>query len=245
MAESMYAHPSFYRMLHDGRGSDLPFYLRVTEGRARILEYGVGTGRVALPLVRRGQVLTGVDLSASMLASLAQTLEQEPEPVRARLRLVQGNARELSLGERFDAVICPFNGMAHHHGVAQFGEALRRVAEHLGPEGIFAFDVSLPDPILLAGSTSEVPWYRDPVDGGVRRATERIEYAPMTQVLTITTTTRSMEDDREPVQMVLRLRQFFPVETQLLLHHHGFEIIQREELGDVLGYVCRPARGPG
>lgn len=241
MADSMYAHPSFYRMLHDGRGSDLPFYLRVAEGRSRILELGVGSGRVALPLVRRGQSVVGVDLSASMLASLAETLTEEPAEHAQRLRLVEGDARTLELGERFDAIVCPFNGMAHHHTVEQFGAVLERVRAHLAPEGIFAFDVSIPDPNSLAGSTSDVPWYRDPDDGGVRRATECLEYSPLTQVLTITTVTRSMEDEREPVEMVLKLRQFFPMEMPLLLERHGFEIVERAQLGDVLGYVCRPS----
>ncbi|MEM7155948.1 MAG: class I SAM-dependent methyltransferase [Myxococcota bacterium] len=241
MTDSMYEHPSFYRMLHDGRGSDLPFYMRITEGRSRILELGVGSGRVALPLVRRGHRVVGVDLSAPMLASLAKTLTEGPPEQAQGLRLVEGDARALELGERFDAILCPFNGMAHHHGLEEFGAVLQRVRAHLEPEGIFAFDVSIPDPNSLLGSTSDVPWYRDPDDGGVRRATERIEYSPLTQVLTITTTTRSMEDDREPVEMVLALRQFFPMEMPLLLERHGFEIVERAQLGDVLGYVCRPS----
>jgi SAM-dependent methyltransferase len=40
------------------------------EGRAPVVEVGVGTGRIALPLVERGVRLIGVDLSAAMLTQL-------------------------------------------------------------------------------------------------------------------------------------------------------------------------------
>jgi SAM-dependent methyltransferase len=243
MADSLYAHAPFYRMLHHARTADLPFYLEATRGCDTVLEYGVGSGRVALPMARRGQQVVGVDLSPQMLASLAAELQTEPPAVQARLRLVHADARELVLPERFDAITCPFNGIAHHHDLDELGAFLARVRQHLRPGGVFALDVAVPDPGLLAGTCSEIPWFRDPVDGVVCRATERVEYDPLTQVLTITTTVRAMEVEREPLEMVLRLRQLFPAETLLLLRHHGLEVVHRStELGDVVGYVCRCAR---
>lgn len=240
MPESLYAHASLYRMLHHDRSADLPFYLGATAGRERVLELGVGTGRVALPMARRGQHVVGVDASASMLASLAAALPDEPDDVRARLQLLHADARELALPERFDAVTCPFNGIAHHHDLAQLGAFLERAREHLRPEGVLVLDVLVPDPTLLAGSCSEVPWFRDPVDGTVCRATERTEYDALTQVLTVTMEIRAMEGEREPVELVLRLRQLFPEETMLLLRHHGLQVLRRETgLGDAIGYVCR------
>lgn len=237
----MYRYPSFYDMLHFGRGSDLPFYLDATEGCARVLEYGVGSGRIAIPLARRGQQVVGVDLSESMLAALHARLSDEPDEVSERIHTICGDARELVVGERFDVVTCPFNGLAHHLGLDELGAFLGRVRQHLRPSGRFVFDVALPAPALLAGTCSDIPWFRDPTEGFVCRVSERIEYDPLTQVLTITTTKRAMEGEHEPVQMVLRLRQLFPAETLLLLRHHGFEVVERNAaLGDVIGYVCRP-----
>lgn len=235
----MYRHPAFYRMLHHGRTEDLEFYLGATEGRPRVLEYGVGNGRVALPMARRGQQVVGVDLSEDMLGSLRADLALEPPEVRERLTLVHGDARVLELGERFDAVTCPFNGIAHHHTLDELAAFLERVHQHLRPGGVFVLDVSLPEPPMLAGMAGEIPWYRDPVDGGVCRASELIEYDPLSQVLTISTESRAMELEREPVTMQLRLRQLFPQETLLLLRHHGFEPRRRElDLPGVIGYVC-------
>jgi 2-polyprenyl-3-methyl-5-hydroxy-6-metoxy-1,4-benzoquinol methylase len=39
-------------------------------GGARALEFGIGTGRIALPLARRGVEVHGIDLSRAMVARL-------------------------------------------------------------------------------------------------------------------------------------------------------------------------------
>lgn len=239
MTAGLYEHAAYYRMLHHDRASDLPFYLEHTTDCPRVLEYGVGNGRVALPLARRGQAVTGVDLSAAMLASFADDLRREPPEVRDRVRLVEGDARTTRLGERFDAVTCPFNGICHHHTLEQLGAFFDRAREHLTPAGRLVFDVAVPSPSLLSGTTSTIPWFRDPVDGVVCRATEQIEYDPLSQCMTITLTSRAMDEPRDDLVMTLRLRQLFPQETMLLLRHHGFVVEHREDLGDVLGYVCR------
>ncbi len=239
--DSLYEHPAYYGMLHGERRSDLTFYLEATEGRAQVLEYGVGRGRVALPMARRGQRVLGVELSPQMLADLHRRREDEPPDVRERLRTIRGDATALELPERFDAITCPFNGIAHHLTLERLAAWLARVRQHLRPGGCFVFDVAVPNPTLLAGTVSEIPWFRDPRSGVASRATETIEYDPMRQVLTVTLDARPMEGEDAPVSMVLRMRQLFPQETQLLLRHHGFEVLeQNTDLGDVIGYVCRP-----
>ena len=65
----------FYDRLYPGHltgtsvEGDIHFYrARARRVRGPILELGVGTGRVALPLVAAGHRVTGVDLSRWMLA---------------------------------------------------------------------------------------------------------------------------------------------------------------------------------
>jgi len=61
--------------------------------RARILDLGAGTGRIADPLVELGHEVVAVDDSAEMLAHVRRA-----RPHRARIE-------DLHLGERFDAVL--------------------------------------------------------------------------------------------------------------------------------------------
>ncbi|AEW99236.1 hypothetical protein SCATT_p10430 (plasmid) [Streptantibioticus cattleyicolor NRRL 8057 = DSM 46488] len=44
-------------------------------GDGRALEFGVGTGRIALPLARRGVAVHGIDLSRAMVARLRTTCQ--------------------------------------------------------------------------------------------------------------------------------------------------------------------------
>ena len=55
------------------------------------LDIGCGTGRVLIPTARAGFEITGLDLSPFMLNECRKKLEKQPENVKARVKLVQGN----------------------------------------------------------------------------------------------------------------------------------------------------------
>ena len=241
-SDSMYQDTQYYQMLHASRCHDLAFYKSMAQlGGGPILDCGIGAGRVAIVLAQEGSAVTGVDSSAAMLQTLEAQLRREPTDVRARVRGVLGDTRALELDQRFGTVLCPFNGIAHHHHLDELGAFLTNVRAHLADNGLFAFDTLVPDPRLLLGTSSEIPWFRHPKTGLACRCTEDIVYDPATQVLRITATIRHMEGDLPHEIRELRLRQLFPQETRLLLHHHGFEIERVDDLGDVLAYVCRAA----
>lgn len=64
-------------------------------GRGRVLEVGVGTGALALPLAERGVPMVGLDLSVPMMAKLVEKAEGvQPFP------LVQGDATALPFRDR-------------------------------------------------------------------------------------------------------------------------------------------------
>ncbi len=72
--------------------------LQELAGRGRVLELGIGTGRVALPLAHRGVQVTGIDASEAMI-----------EKLRAKrggggIEVVQGNFVEIDLEGRFGLV---------------------------------------------------------------------------------------------------------------------------------------------
>jgi SAM-dependent methyltransferase len=75
--------------------------MRELEGRQRVLEVGVGTGRIALPLVAKGVSMVGVDLARNMLARLIENAGGT-----APFPLVQADATRLPLADRsFDAAV--------------------------------------------------------------------------------------------------------------------------------------------
>ena len=68
----------------------------------RALELGVGTGRVAVPLARRGTDVTGVDSSRELLHLAARTGSQ----AEVELELVRADLRTWDSTERYDLVFC-------------------------------------------------------------------------------------------------------------------------------------------
>jgi ubiquinone/menaquinone biosynthesis C-methylase UbiE len=103
----------------------------------RILELGVGTGRVALPLARKGSEVTGVDVSVPMLNKLK---EKDPE---GTVRVVQGDFVDISVEGQFK-VIFMINSLLQLSGVDTQQQCLRNIRAHLAPDGVFVMEEANP-----------------------------------------------------------------------------------------------------
>jgi SAM-dependent methyltransferase len=257
----LYEEPAYYGMMFDDRVDDVGFYCALVRGSRSVLEYGVGAGRVAIPMARTGCEVFGVDLSTAMLDALAARVRREPVDVARRLGWRHGDAAGMTLGRTFERVVYPFNGLANHESDADLAAVLTRVGEHLAPDGLFAFDVWLPNPNLLSGASTRSPWFDDPRTGERVCCEESFQYDSLTQVLTVRVTVKTFRGARPPETMETRLRQFFPEETLALLHRHGFDVVWRttryaqpdggnwdgatrevpDERGEMLAYICRAA----
>jgi ubiquinone/menaquinone biosynthesis C-methylase UbiE len=94
---------------------------------SRVLEIGVGTGRVALPLSRHVKLYVGVDISPAMMARLRA--KQDGEPVA----LVQASAVHLPFAPAtFDAVVA----VHVFHLIPDWPDALAECARVLKPGGL-------------------------------------------------------------------------------------------------------------
>ena len=108
----------------------------------RILELGVGTGRVALPLAERGLDVTGLDASEAMIAKL------QAKPGADRLRVIRGSFAKLPSqldGERFELIFVVFNSFFALLTQAEQVQCFRSVAEHLTADGRFLIEAFVPD----------------------------------------------------------------------------------------------------
>ena len=124
---------------------DVPFY--VEEARRSggpVVELGVGTGRIAIPIASDGIAVIGVDSSAGMLAVCRERAELAGVADRLDLRL--GDLREPPVDERVQLVICPFRSYLHLPTDAERLQALRAARRLLLPGGRLVFDVFAPSP---------------------------------------------------------------------------------------------------
>jgi SAM-dependent methyltransferase len=85
--------------------------------RLRVLDVGMGQGTQALRLARAGHQVTGVEQDSTMVAAAREALSGEPEGIRERVRIVEGDGRDTGvhfLPGSFDVVLC--------HGVLMYVE---------------------------------------------------------------------------------------------------------------------------
>ena len=106
----------------------------------KILDLACGTGSITVPLAKRGYALTGIDLSAEMLA-LAQ---EKCDEAKVRIRLSEQNIALFQAGSGFDAIICSFDGVNYLTSPRNVASCFACVSETLSDDGVFIFDVSSP-----------------------------------------------------------------------------------------------------
>ena len=124
---------------------DLPFYVDLAKQiGGPILEMGCGTGRVLLPIARMGIEIHGLDNAPTMLGILRERIQNEPEQVRSKIALHQGDMRQFRGQKKYALVTIPFRPMQHMYTLEDQVAALKTGAFHLDDNGILALDVFFP-----------------------------------------------------------------------------------------------------
>ena len=115
-------------------------FLAARAGGGPVLEIGVGTGRIAIPLARRGVAVTGVDASERML----EALRAKPggDLVAAR----HGCLPEHHDPRHYRLIYALGQSFLQLSDAATQSATLRWVATHLEPAGRFVVDSLVPDP---------------------------------------------------------------------------------------------------
>jgi SAM-dependent methyltransferase len=114
---------------------DVPFWLALAKrGGGPIVEWGAGTGRIAVPLAGAGFDVTGVEVSESMV-------ERGREKSGAA-EWVIGDMRSAKLGRRYGLAVCAFNSFLCLPSVDDALAFLRNAREHLEPGGLLGIEVS-------------------------------------------------------------------------------------------------------
>jgi SAM-dependent methyltransferase len=114
---------------------DVPFWLSLAEREGGpIVEWGAGTGRLAVPLAEAGFDVTGVEISERMV--------EEGRKKDGTVEWVRKDMRSAKLGRRYKFAICAFNSFLCLLSVDDALAFLRNAREHLEPGGLLGIEVS-------------------------------------------------------------------------------------------------------
>ncbi len=129
-----------YDVEHDpGTTAEAVQRLAEIAGTGKILELAIGTGRVALPLARRGLTVHGIDGSPAMVAKLREKPGGEAIPVSI------GDFADVDIEGSFDLVFLIFNTLFNLTSQDAQVRCFENVAKRLNSDGQFLVETLVPD----------------------------------------------------------------------------------------------------
>jgi SAM-dependent methyltransferase len=191
---------------------DLVAELATRHAPLPVLELGVGTGRIAVPLAGRGVHVVGVDASAAMLDKLA--INDPTSSVATHLGdMVDGLPRG-----PYSVAFVAFNTFFGLLTAERQQACFAAVAEVLAPDGMFVIEAFVPEPragssvdvrsmtvdsVVLSVSTHDADtqtaqgqYISFSESGGVRLRPWAIRYSTVEQLDTMATAAGFVVDDR-------------------------------------------------
>ncbi len=174
-----------------------------------VLELGIGTGRLAIPLVARGIEVHGVDASEEMVAKLRE------KPGGDRIPVLLGDFANVDAGRHFSLVVLAVNTIFalpdQQAQVACFANAAR----HLTRGGAFLVEAWVPD--IAAFRHNRL--VRPRVMGGERISIETAELDPVEQMMR---TTQAVFTNGSVRLYPANHRYAWPAELDLMAQMAGF-----------------------
>jgi len=114
-------------------------FLTELAGPGPALELGIGTGRIALPLLHRAVALEGIDASQTMVAKL------RAKPRGAEINVHIGSFEHFAIDRQFRLVYVVFNTFFNLLGQDEQVECFQSVSRHLSADGHFVIEAFVPD----------------------------------------------------------------------------------------------------
>ena len=128
-------------------------FLAGLAGDGPALEFGIGTGRIALPLAARGMTVRGIELSEAMTAQL------RAKPGADAIEVTVGDFATTRVDGTFSLVYLVFNTISNLTTQAQQVECFRNAAAHLAPGGAFVIEVGVPSLQRLPPGETVIPFH--------------------------------------------------------------------------------------
>ncbi|MGH8900121.1 MAG: class I SAM-dependent DNA methyltransferase [Egibacteraceae bacterium] len=187
---------------------------RLSRG-ARVLELGIGTGRLALPLAARGLDVHGIDASQAMVDQL------RAKPGGDAIPVVIGDFADADADGRFDLVVLAFNTLFNLANQDAQCRCFANAARHLTEGGAFVVEAFVPDMRRFDGDQT----VRALDVGDLNVVLEIARHDPVTQQVQ---SARVVIDDGAGIQVLpINIRYAWPSEIDLMARLAGLDLAER------------------
>jgi SAM-dependent methyltransferase len=242
----VYDNPTLYELEYadSSMNEDIPYWLGILEEYRpkRVLELACGTGRLTIPLARRGRSLcpdfriVGVDLSEPFLRRAQERAAGLGPDVADAISFVLGDMVDIDLDEQFDLVFVGLNSFMLISDLQEQVACLKSIRRHLRPNGYFGLEAVVPPTPFLSQALRKPTAIMLDYDfclpeHGIKRllrfSVDR--YDAMTQTDRTTFLYEIFYEDGRHERHVKdhAFHMYFPRELELLMLYAGFEILAR------------------
>ncbi len=179
------------------------------------LEFAIGTGRVAIPLVEHGVQVTGIELSTPMVDEL------RTKAAEARIPVIVGDMVTTQVPGEFSLVYLVYNGISNALTQGDQVACFRNAARHLAPGGRFVIELWVPDLRRLPPGQQAAVWNSEPGYIG-------LDTYDVLQQHVVSHHFRFGEDKQAEL-FRSQHRYVWPAELDLMAQIAGFELENRHE----------------
>ncbi len=228
------AEPARFYDLNPNLPRDVPFYIeRLPCPRARVLELGCGTGRVAVPLAAHCASVHGLDLSEAMIRIAREKVAAAG--LSDRISIYVGDISCFELQQSFHFVIPPFRVLQNLESDAQVDGLFQCIGRHLEPSGrciVNTFNPILNRDEMRASWVSEeekLAWEVSTPEGRVVCHDKRPRLDAERLVLYPELVYRRFRGDEmvEEAVLPLAMRCYYPEDLISVIESHGFRILEK------------------
>lgn len=223
-------YPEFFARFYDvlyaklRGGEDDHFYLRkIAQSKGPVLELGVGTGRFFIDALSSGADIYGVDVSPEMIRVLKKKLEKKDHH-----RVQVQDARIFDLDMKFDLILGPFRVLSHVIETSDQLSLLNQVNKHLNSDGIFIFDLYVPNLSMLLKGINNLTDFDNEYEKGKKLKRIVNMHADLINQISHVNMKLIWDENNEEVEKDwnFKMRYFFRFELEHLIKRSKLELLK-------------------
>jgi SAM-dependent methyltransferase len=210
---------TIYHQVRDSTDHEY-FQNLIKKTRGKVLEVGVGTGRMFSDALESGADIYGLDISESMLEVLYKKI-----PGDQHYRISLQSIVDFSYDFKFDLIIAPFRVIMHLINKQDQIKALNNVYNHLNKNGVFIFDTFVPDLNQLINGLKNLKDFEGEYKPGLK-IRRFVSTTPSLINQTITVNFHMEWDEEDGLKhddWILPMRFFFRYELEHLVERSFFK----------------------